>query len=376
MNRPDSVDTPPVSTSPSETSEGPTSPAPAVHSSESLPVEAQRRGFLSYLYLLGFFLALVFGGLYLANYFYQGQVAAEVDPANIQPLVITIDSPDDSPSESPDDESKDETDALDPAEGPDSESLTGSINAESIARARHPLIPLLDIAERVRDNIQQTVRDYEAVIVKQVRVDGKLGDEQYMLVRIRHERNQGDETIPFSVYTRFLKPRSLAGQEAIWVKGWNDNKIIAHPAGLWNLVRVQLDPEGPLAMKGNRYPVYFIGMLNLVEMMLEKGEVGKQISDCQVRVQRGVQVDGVECCMLEITYPTRHAEIDFYQARIYIDTERDIPIAYEGYLWPESEGAEPPLLEKYFYTNIRLNIGLTDNDFDPDNPEYGFPGGD
>ena len=369
MNRPDTVDAIPDDAPHAEPTT--TRPADLERASTTDPSgEVRRPKGLGCLCRAVLFVVLLGGGLYVANYVYQGRVAAEVDPADVQPLIITVDEPTETAA------SGDDADAAESPDDPGEKSLTAGIDAESIAQASHPLLPLLEVATRVRDHIRESIRDYEAVIIKQVRVDGKLGDEQYMLVRIRHPRKEGDREIPFSVYTRFLKPRASAGQEAIWIKGHHDNKIIAHPAGLWNLVRVELDPDGPLAMKGNRYPVYYIGMLNLVEMMLEKGEAGKQVPDCQVRVQRGIQVDGVDCCMLEITYPTRHPEIDFYQARIFIDTQRDIPIAYEGYLWPESEGADPPLLEKYFYTNIRLNVGLADEDFDPDNPNYNFPGSD
>lgn len=297
----------------------------------------------------------------VANYVYQGQVVADIDPGDVQPLDVT---------ESGESNSGDAANVDLPAG-----SFTAGIDEETIAEAAHPLEPLVEIAREVCDHMEANVRDYTAVIVKQVRANGKLGPEQYMQVKIRHARKEGDREIPFSVYTRFLKPRNLAGQEAIWVEGHNDDKIIAHPPGLLNLVRVTLDPESDVAMKGNRYSIRHIGMLNLIRKMLAKSEIGMQIEECQVKIERGIQVDSLKCSRLEIVFEKPHPEIDFHMARIYIDDERNLPIAYEGYLWPEKEGDPPPLLEKYFYTNIQLNVGLTDKDFDPDNPEYNFPGG-
>ena len=80
-------------------------------------------------------------------------------------------------------------------------------------------------------------------------------------------------------------------------------------------------------------------------------------------------------CMLEIAHPEKQDRFEFYKARIYID-ERDLPIAYESFLWPEAEGEDPPLLEKYYYTNLKVNVGFDDADFDPDNEAYKFPGGE
>ena len=32
-----------------------------------------------------------------------------------------------------------------------------------------------------------------------------------------------------------------------------------------------------------------------------------------------------------------------------------------------------PLLESYTYYDVKLNVGLTEDDFDPANPEYRYP---
>ena len=305
------------------------------------------------------FILLLAGIAFAANRLYQENVAAEIDPHDTRPVEI-IRSGGEADDENPSFEIS---------------GVMAGINNEAIAAAEHPLLPLLDVAKSAYEQISKTVLDYQATVVSQVQVDGQLGEEKYMIIKIRHEREDGDRKIPFSVYTRFLKPVNTAGQEAIWVAGENDDKIIAHPAGLFNLIRVKLDPEGALAMKGNRYSIRHIGMKNLLKKMLEKGEEGLKNDGCQVRIERNVKVGDVTCTMLEIVYPEQMSDIDFHKARIFIDDQRGLPIAYEGYLWPEQLGKEPPLLEKYIYTNVKLNNGFTDFEFDPDNPQYNYPGG-
>ena len=83
--------------------------------------------------------------------------------------------------------------------------------------------------------------------------------------------------------------------------------------------------------------------------------------------------NGRKCVMLEVMHPVQREHFEFHVARIYLDQELEIPIAYEGFSWPEEEGGEPVLEEKYFYTELKLNVGLQDSDFDPSNPSYDYP---
>jgi hypothetical protein len=50
----------------------------------------------------------------------------------------------------------------------------------------------------------------------------------------------------------------------------------------------------------------------------------------------------------------------------------NIPIRYVAYDWPAREGAKPEVLEEYNYLDLKVNVGLTDADFDPRNPSYNF----
>jgi hypothetical protein len=58
---------------------------------------------------------------------------------------------------------------------------------------------------------------------------------------------------------------------------------------------------------------------------------------------------------------------------VFIDKQLDLPIRYASYDWPAKPGETPPLFEVYTYTRLKLNVGLTDVDFDKTNPKYDFP---
>jgi hypothetical protein len=237
----------------------------------------------------------------------------------------------------------------------------------------HPLDPVLKIARDGLEQIDRDVRDYECVIIKRERINGELGESQYMAAKVRHEQTHGGQSTPFSVYLKFLKPKSLEGREVIWVSGRNDNKLVAHEAGLLNFKRAWLDPNGYFAMIGQRYPISHIGIRFMVEELVKKGEQDRQHGECEVKIFQGAKVDDRPCRMIQVIHPVKRPHFEFHKVQIFIDDELNLPIRYASWTWPVKPGDEPVLEEEYTYRNIRLNVGLTDEDFDPDNKDYNFP---
>jgi hypothetical protein len=253
-------------------------------------------------------------------------------------------------------------------------SLTTKSRAEDDAAGSHPLDPALKIARQGLQVINETVRDYTATIVKRERIGGELSDYNYLFAKIRHRKVAGGRTtVPFSVYLKYLAPQNLKGREVIWVEGRNNNNLIAHEAGLVGLFPVYLKPDGMLAMYNNRYPITKIGFKNLIEELIEKAVEDRAKGDCEVHFYDGAKVDGRPCRMIEVVHPEQEAKFDFYRAQIFIDKELGVPIRYAAWTWPPREGAPPVLEEEYTYRGLKLNVGLTDRDFDPENPEYDFP---
>jgi hypothetical protein len=60
----------------------------------------------------------------------------------------------------------------------------------------------------------------------------------------------------------------------------------------------------------------------------------------------------------------------FNIARIFVDDAMNVPVRYEAYDWPKNAGGAPELIEAYTYVNMKFNVGLTDADFDRNNPAY------
>ncbi len=229
----------------------------------------------------------------------------------------------------------------------------------------HPLMPTLRWASQGLRDIEK-IQDYSAIVVKQERIDNKLNEPEYILTKVRHR--------PFSVYLRFLKPEDLKGQQSIYLGGTvgQKGKMWGHGSGMKKMFGwVPLDPTGPLAMKGNRYPITEIGLLNLVNRLVEVGEKDIKYGECEVKFYQGAKINDRSCTCIQVVHPKPRSNFLFHLARIFVDDEINLPIRYEAYDWPAKPGGPPELTEEYTYLNLKLNNGFTDADFDIQNPEYG-----
>lgn len=232
--------------------------------------------------------------------------------------------------------------------------------------ATHPLAPAIELARKVQSNIDANVRDYTATLIKQERVAGQLKPPEVCELKVRNR--------PFSVYMKFLSPDNLKGQEVIYVEGANDGKLIGHAgSGLMALAGSKwLDPKGTLAMMGQRYPITELGIANLVRRLIEVGQHDLKFGECEVWRNDDAKVGDRPCILFTVQHPIKRRDFLFHIARIFVDKELMLPLRYEAYDWPTRPGEPPPLLESYTYTNLKLNPGLTDADFDPNHPQYNF----
>lgn len=211
----------------------------------------------------------------------------------------------------------------------------------------------------------ERIEDYQARMVKRERIDGRLGEYESLFIKVRHR--------PFSVYTYFLGPENKRGQEAIYRADAYDGKVMGHGVGINKMFgTVPLDPTGQIAMKDNRYPITEIGLLTLVRRLIEVGEQDINYGECEVKFYPGAKIEDRVCTCMQVVHPTPRRNFRFHVARIFVDDELNVPIRYESYDWPDTEGGKPQLIEEYTYLDLKLNNGFTDADFDVRNPNYQF----
>jgi hypothetical protein len=243
--------------------------------------------------------------------------------------------------------------------------LTARNSNPAAAASNHPLNPALDLAYAALERAN-AIRDCSFTFVRREEIDGELTDHDYMFMKVRNE--------PFSVYIYCHGPVTPKAQEAIFIDGRNDGKAWAHPTGLLNKIvgTISLLPTGPRMMEGNRYPMTDAGPVKMLKKLIEHHEEERKYGECDVRITPGVKVDARDCTCVQVIHPTRRQNFSFHKVCIFYDNEMKLPIRWEAYDWPRETSGDPPLVEEYTYRELKFNPGLTDVDFDINNPAYNF----
>jgi hypothetical protein len=230
------------------------------------------------------------------------------------------------------------------------------------------LIPLtvysdhtLDPVDALRKCIHtmKGVDDYVLIVHQVQRVGGKLLPEEVILYKFKR---------PNSVYLRSIGEENH-GQEVIYREGWNDGKMMGHMGGALDGVILNLKPGSGIASKKTRHTIdksSLVYMMDTLERSMNHAEAHPD--DNMIVEDIGTKmIFGKEVRLIRIKLP--HGEDYPYYAPVSIfgvDGERYIPLYYRSY------GPDGELWEDYRYRDVKTNVGLTDLDFDPKNPEYNF----
>lgn len=233
---------------------------------------------------------------------------------------------------------------------------------QQVQAGEHPLVPALRLARQSQAILEQ-ITDYECHFLRREMVNNRLIAHQTQL-RLRHE--------PFSVYMKFIDP--APGREVLYVHGKNQGKLIAHEAGgLSALVgTVSLPINSPTVMAEARYPITNTGMKRLIELVIAQWELESGFGETDVKYYPNAKIGNSECEVIEVSHPRPRRQFRYQLTRVFFDKKTRLPIRVENYGFPPSPEQQPILVEEYTYTNIQLNRGFTDADFDRNNPKYSF----
>jgi hypothetical protein len=201
------------------------------------------------------------------------------------------------------------------------------------------------------------VDHYTATFLVEERVEGELGPKQRLALKFKK---------PFKIYLRWLTGKH-EGRQALYPAGADGNELWVRAPTLVGAVTVSLDPHSPRARKGGRHAITDIGIGRLLDFIAGNADRGLQRGELMIQ-------DGG----LQATFdrPTRRLTLHFpndptkgyycMTAIIDVDREQRLPIYAEIFDW------NGQLVERYGYLDLRLNPGLTEDDFAAKNPDYGF----
>ncbi|MFC1853816.1 DUF1571 domain-containing protein, partial [candidate division CSSED10-310 bacterium] len=203
-------------------------------------------------------------------------------------------------------------------------------------------------------------------------------------------------------------------REMLFRQGKNEGKLLAHEGGLLGLVTVSLNPTGSMAMKDNHHPIFDAGLGSTINLVVRGLKTGLERNEVNVVYQGKKKLENRPVYVFQGIFPKR-CEGTTYQVKkgeslwdiakafnkdmyvilsnnegisdpydltagqqilvphyycqkitVYLDVEWGIPLKLLVYDWKGN------LYENYEYKQLKINVGLTDKDFDPDNSDYKF----
>jgi outer membrane lipoprotein-sorting protein len=247
------------------------------------------------------------------------------------------------------------------------------------------------------------LHDYTMRLVKRELRDTVLSPQESIVIKWQS---------PQRIYLHEIAgPRE--GQEVLYAPGWNKGRIKVHP-GSFPDVTLNLDPYGTMAMAHSHHPVPEVSLVHLTDLVLDNVRraraknvgtlalVGRETlfgrpvlkieSTAPASAKTPTLVKGETLWDIakasgqsmyvilhanrarrwrEADHPQKGDAVivpDFYAGRLvlWIDDELQLPLQIDLY---DHEGN---LYEHYEHHDLKVNVGLTDADFNPKNPAYRF----
>jgi outer membrane lipoprotein-sorting protein len=219
----------------------------------------------------------------------------------------------------------------------------------------------LDQVEGVIKSMQKAhdgISDYVTVLHQKQRFGDELSPEERILLKFKK---------PFSVYMKWLDGKDQ-GREIIFIEGANDGKMWIHN-GSFPDITFCLAPETCKSLSNGRHTVQEAGFGYIADRIARdiaraKSRPLDKVS-CWDYGQRQVLGEPSRC--FELVTPPRK-ESGYYGHRAYICQSMRTGLLNKITVWDFRK----LLVEDFGFEKTKVNVGLTEKDFDPDNPDYGF----
>jgi outer membrane lipoprotein-sorting protein len=218
----------------------------------------------------------------------------------------------------------------------------------------------IDAAAEVSPKIQQVItkaraayaqiNDYTCILHKQERVNGKLKEKSEVIFKYKK---------PSRYYMKW--PQDSI--EAIYAEGRYDNRMVIHGGWLLKFLSVAVDPA--IALESNRHTLLEADIGQILKVVESNYRLARTHKNAQITFKGIAHLEGREVMVFNGLFPPDEG---FYGHRIRVDIDREnhLPIRITVHGW------EDELLERYHYTDLALNVGLTEEDFDINNSSYLF----
>ena len=234
----------------------------------------------------------------------------------------------------------------------DGEAL-GRMNQDTLKKVEHlARTDHIALLEYCLEQYEGRFNDYTCTFMKQEKIGGTMKDRQQMEVKFMES--------PYSVAMKWVENAPIVDR-TIYVEGQWDGRMLVRPANpaLRLMVASKLvEPDGPDAMKNTLRPVNRFGFKRSLESLLRVYREAEEAGDLEESYGGMKEVNGRNAVVL-VRYLPNKGDYPAHRTLTYIDLEYLVPIGVEGYGWDDQ------LMCRYFYKDVKFNVGLTSEDFLP-----------
>lgn len=229
------------------------------------------------------------------------------------------------------------------------------------ARGQEPLT-LTQLQARLGPMVQAEARARDAVYTLHRRewVDGALGPVQQMAVKWRR---------PNDVYLRWVG-QVYSGREVLYSPRANDGKVYVSVGPM--VPTMTLNPDSSVLQRGQRHGLSDVGPAFPVQKVM--GDLNRTAANPdhpQRAVDLGARTVAGERAWCFHAWMPRDLDPRYYarEAEVCVGDRLGLPVSFK--VWDEVNG-QLTLVEEFMFEGMQINVGLTDADFRPDHPAYGF----
>jgi Protein of unknown function (DUF1571) len=205
-------------------------------------------------------------------------------------------------------------------------------------------------------------RDYTCLFSKQERVSNRLGRKEKVDVRYRDE--------PFSVHMRWLE-NPTAASEALYVKNaWRDKNreelAWFKPKGaLIRLIvpKIQQPIHGARAKRSARRTIDQFGFRSTLNLILKYVDRGLRRGELTLAFVGDGRVDGRPTWVFERQLPYTGNDKVYPDGLLRFEIDKEWLVPTSCFAYADSSGKK--LLGSYEFSDVRFDVGLTADDFDP-----------
>jgi hypothetical protein len=194
------------------------------------------------------------------------------------------------------------------------------------------------------------VNDYTCFLHRKDLVRGVLKEHTTVLFKFKK---------PGRYYMKWEKDKI----EAIYAEGKYKNNMVIHGGLLFKFVSIAVKPEA--ALKYNRHTIREADIGHVLTLFETNYNKALKNKDAAIVLEEEEVLDGRSTWRFKAVFPEGR---DYYGHIVYIhiDKELSLPIKIAAYGW------KGELLEQYYYENLKVNVGLTEDEFDVNNAKYLF----